>query len=387
MTQLVSTEGTSYMGEMTMIRIARSIVVSTWLAAAAVAGAADLEGSITDADGLALPGANITVTGGGLDRAFAAVSAASGNYVVPGLAAGSYDVRITHIGFRTSTSTGVRVDASGATLNITLERVLLDLEMSVVSASRTQEKALDAPASISVIDADDIATRAVLSVSGLVRDQPGVDFAQTGLVQSNIVTRGFNNIFSGALLTLTDNRIANVPSLRVNVHNFIPVTNEDIERIEVVLGPGAALYGPNSANGVLHIISKSPFQSAGNSLTIGGGERGLVKGFFRHARVVNPQIAYKISLQYYTGEDWKYHDPVEAAARQAALDVARRGHGVGWLAGASGDDLLIGARDFDVQRQSLEFRGDFKPTEDLTAIFSYGYNQGDHIEMTGIGAG
>ena len=359
-----------------MIRIARSIVVSTWLAAAAVAGAADLEGSITDADGLALPGANITVTGGGLDRAFVAVSGASGNYVVPGLAAGSYDVRITHIGFRTSTSTGVRVDASGATLNITLERVLLDLEMSVVSASRTQEKALDAPASISVIDADDIATRAVLSVSGLVRDQPGVDFAQTGLVQSNIVTRGFNNIFSGALLTLTDNRIANVPSLRVNVHNFIPVTNEDIERIEVVLGPGAALYGPNSANGVLHIISKSPFESAGNSLTIGGGERGLVKGSFRHAGVVNPHIAYKISGQYYTGEDWKYHDPVEMAARQAALD-----------AGASEDDLLIGARDFDVQRQSLEARVDFKPTEDLTAIVSYGYNQGDHIEMTGIGAG
>jgi len=266
-----------------MIRIARGIVVSTWLAAAAVAGAADLEGSITDADGLALPGANITVTSSwaavpGLDRVFVAVSGASGNYVVPGLAAGSYDVRITHIGFRTSTSTGVRVDASGATLNIALERVLLDLEMSVVSASRTQEKALDAPASISVIDADDIATRAVLSVSGLVRDQPGVDFAQTGLVQSNIVTRGFNNIFSGALLTLTDNRIANVPSLRVNVHNFIPVTNEDIERIEVVLGPGAALYGPNSANGVLHIISKSPFESAGSSLTMGGGGRGLVKG-------------------------------------------------------------------------------------------------------------
>ncbi|MCH7718574.1 MAG: TonB-dependent receptor plug domain-containing protein, partial [Chloroflexi bacterium] len=275
-------------------------------------------------------------------------------------------------------------DASGASLDSALDRALLDLELSVVTASRTQEKALDAPASISVVLADDIATRSVLSVSAHVRDQPGVDFAQTGLVQSNIVTRGFNNIFSGALLTLTDNRIASVPSLRVNVHNFIPLINEDIERIEVVLGPGAALYGPNSANGVLHIISKSPFESAGNSLTLGGGERGLVKGSFRHAGVVNPYIAYKISGQYYTGEDWKYDDPVEVAARQAAIDAAIDS---GTPADIAADSVLIGARDFDVQRQTLEARVDFRPTEDLTAILSYGYNQGDPIEMTGLGAG
>ena len=53
-----------------MIRIAGNMLVGAWLAAAAVAGAAELKGSITDADGLALPGANIPVTGGGLDRAF-----------------------------------------------------------------------------------------------------------------------------------------------------------------------------------------------------------------------------------------------------------------------------------------------------------------------------
>ncbi|MBQ39429.1 MAG: hypothetical protein CME04_23855 [Gemmatimonadaceae bacterium] len=359
-----------------MIRMARRTLVGAWLATAGIASAAELTGNITDSDGGALPGANITVTGAGLDRAAGAVSGASGEYVVRGLAAGDYKVRITHIGFQTTSRGGVSVGASGASLDITLEPVLLDLELSVVTASRTQERALDAPASISVVEADDIATRSVLTVSGHVRDQPGIDFAQTGLVQGNIVARGFNNIFSGALLTLTDNRIANVPSLRVNVHNFIPVTNEDIERIEVVLGPGSALYGPNSANGVLHIISRSPFESAGSSVTFGGGERGLVKGSFRHAGVVNPYLAYKISAQYYTGEDWNYTDPIETALRQSALAT-----------GASEEDLLIGARDFDVQRRSLEARVDFQPTEDLTAIVSYGYNQGDHIELTGLGAG
>ena len=359
-----------------MTRTIVNFLVYTWLVSATVTGAAELTGNIRGADGAALPGANITVTGGGLERAAGAVSGASGNYVVRGLEAGAYKVSATHIGFRSATHADVQVSASGASLDVTLQVARLDLELSVVSASRRQEKALDAPASISVVEADDIATRSVLTVAGHVRDQPGVDFAQTGLVQGNVVARGFNNIFSGALLTLTDNRIANVPSLRVNVHNFIPMTNEDIERIEVVLGPGAALYGPNSANGVLHIISKSPFDSPGTSATFGGGERGLLKSTFRHAGVVNSKLAYKISAQYYEGEDWNYTDPVEVAARDAAL-----------AAGADAQDLLIGKRDFDIQRQSLEARVDFRPTQDLTAIVSYGYNQGDHIELTGLGAG
>ena len=59
------------------------------------------------------------------------------------------------------------------------------------------------------------------------------------------------------MLALTDNRISKSPSLRLNAYNFIPITNDDIERIELVFGPGSALYGPNCANGVMHIITRS----------------------------------------------------------------------------------------------------------------------------------
>ena len=178
---------------------------------------------------------------------------------------------------------------------------------------------------------------------------------------------GFNNIFSGALLTLTDNRIARVPSLRLNANNFIPVTNDDIERIEVVLGPGSALYGPNSANGVMHVITRSPFVSAGTDVSIGFGERSLRKGSIRHAGSISPRLGYKVSAQYYTGTDWKFNDPVEEAARAA--------------------DPKLKQRDFDLERQSVEARLDYRPAEDMTAILSYGYNKGDHIELTGLGAG
>ena len=359
-----------------MSRTALAVLAALTAAWAVAAEAADLKGTITDADGSPLPGANVVVTGGGLERPHGAVSGAGGSYSVTALPPGMYEVRVTHIGFRTVKRPQVRVDPAGTALDFELQAAVIDLEQSVVSASRSREKALDAPASISIVEAAEIQARPALSVSEHIRDQPGVDFAKTGLVQSNVVARGFNNVFSGALLTMTDNRIARVPSLRVNAQNFIPVTNQDIERIEVVLGPGSALYGPNSADGVMHIITRSPFNSAGTSVSIGGGERSLASGSMRHAGVVNPNLAYKISAQYYTGTDWAYEDPAEAAERQRAI-----------AAGADPDALLIGARDEKIQRQSLEARVDVRPSEDLTAIFTYGYNQGDYIEQTGLGAG
>ena len=69
-----------------------------------------------------------------------------------------------------------------------------------------------------------------------------------GGAQNNVVARGFNNAFSGSILMLQDYRFAGVPSLRVNVPFLMTGTNEDVERIEVLLGPASALYGPNPAN-------------------------------------------------------------------------------------------------------------------------------------------
>ena len=98
------------------------------------------------------------------------------------------------------------------------------------------------------------------------------------------------------MLTLTDNRIARVPSLRLNAYNFIPVTNDDIERIELVLGPGSALYGPNSANGVMHIITRSPLDQQGTNVNVGLGERSVRRFSARHAGKIGEDLGYKLSL-------------------------------------------------------------------------------------------
>ena len=344
-------------------------LLATALAASPALGEdATLSGRVTDADGMPLPGANLVLTGGSLEEPMGASAGADGEYSIAGLEPGRYQLEVTHIGYRTASRPDIELEAGAAgRIDVELLEEVIYLEQSIVSASRSREKALDAPASVAVVEGADIRDKPVLSVSDHVRDLPGVDFAKNGLVQSNAVVRGFNNVFSGAMLTLTDNRIARVPSLRVNAYNFIPVVNEDIERIEVVLGPGSALYGPNSARGVMHIITRSPFASAGTNVRVGMGERSLRKGSFRHAGIINPNLAFKLSAQYYTGNDWEYADPVEEAARKANPDLP--------------------ARDFGVERQSAEARLDYRMDEDLSAVVSAGYNRGDQIELTGLGAG
>ncbi|MBI2503874.1 MAG: TonB-dependent receptor [Candidatus Latescibacteria bacterium] len=319
-------------------------------------GEGRLVGKVEDEAGQALAGANVAVKGAQIPGGRGVSTDGQGKYQMGDLHPGAYEVRASYVGHKPAVKE-IQVGAGEELkLDFVLTSTLIVLEQSVISASRTQEKVLEAPASVAVVEAPEIRNRPVLSVSEHIKNVPGVDISRTGLVQSNAVVRGFNNVFSGALMTLTDNRLAHVPSLRLNAYNFIPVVNDDIERIEVVLGPGSALYGPNSANGVMHILTRSPLNSQGTSIRMGGGERSLRQVEVRHAGVVESKLGYKISAQYYAGTDWKYTDPAETRPR-----------------------------DFNLQRQSIEARLDYRPGEKLSAIAAFGHNQGNYIEMTGLG--
>ena len=328
-----------------------------------------LEGRVVGESGEVLANANLELESAALSQPRGTASEVDGSYRIANLPAGKYQVTITFIGYESQVWTVVVQPGQTARLDATLvEKVILVKGVeSVSSVSRREEKVLDAPASVAVVTASEIVTSPALSVSEHVEGLPGVDIAQTGLVQRNVVVRGFNNVFSGMLLTLTDNRIARVPSLRLNAYNFIPVTNDDIERIEVVLGPGSALYGPNSANGVMHIITHSPFTSSGTDVQLGMGERSLRKASARHAGTIGERLGYKISGQYYTGRDWESSDVEEEKARERNPNIPERS--------------------FDVERQSAEVRLDYRASDELTAILSGGFNIGSHIEMTGVGAG
>ncbi|MCZ6820433.1 MAG: TonB-dependent receptor [Calditrichaeota bacterium] len=341
---------------------------------------ATLAGNVTDSgDGSPLPGANIVLVG----TVMGAASSGNGDFTVGNIPPGTYTVKVSFIGYETSETANVVLSA-GETLTMNFALILTGIEMNPISisASRRPEKMLEAPASVVVLDARQIASRPVLTPTEHLKTTPGVDVATTGMNQSNVVVRGFNNIFSGAMLVLVDNRIARVPGLRFNAYNFISTSNEDIEQAEVVLGPGAALYGPGAANGVFHMITKSPFTSQGTTLSVGGGERDLLVGSLRHAGVVNDKFGYKISAQYYKATDWKFQDPEEPAKLQ--LFRATPGEASGRIAVG---DSIDNVRDFDLEKFSADVRFDYHPSDDVSFILSGGLNRANSLELTGIGAG
>ena len=324
-----------------------------------------IRGRVTDANtGAPLPNVNITAKARDLPEPIGTVTDDDGQYTIAGLSDGVYEVTVTHVGYEAAHRSDVPVEM-GAVVELDFSlavRPVAGMEITVEAVSLVPELSKDAPAGTSVVDGQEVADQTPLNLGEPIKSEPGVDYHQTGLVTGNTVVRGFNNVFSGALLTLVDYRIGRVPSLRVNAHNFIPISPLDIERIEVVRGPASALYGPNSANGVMHIITRSPFDARGTTVSVGAGERSL-RGFtLRHANVLNDKLGYRVSTQYHTGTDWTYVDPVE---------VELRGRN---------------PRDYDVERRTAEFLLDFRPTPGLRATASAGFTEASNIELTGVGA-
>ena len=378
------------MGRSTLVFAART-VLSLVLALPAAAQEGMLAGTVTDAEtGAPVAQAQIQILGGGGSRG--TISGPDGEYQAE-LPAGTYDLVVQLLGYVGARFENVSVAGGGSTTyDVVLTSTVLALDEIVVSASRAApEKATEAPATTHLVSSVEIAERPTPTLSDHLRSAPGVDVITTGLQSTNVVVRGFNNLFSGALHLLTDHRLAGVPSLRVNLLHFIPATDEDVERMEVVLGPGSALYGPNTANGVVHVLTKSPLTSQGTSATLGAGEKSVFQGSYRSAFLVSENLGVKVSGQYLSGDDWEHVDPQESAARLAAdanpefclADRAARGIAA---AGAQAACNRVGIRNFGIERWSVEARSDWRFSENGTLVGTYGRTTSTGIEMTGLGA-
>ncbi|MGH7483811.1 MAG: TonB-dependent receptor domain-containing protein, partial [Longimicrobiales bacterium] len=358
----------------------------------------EVTGRVTDAEsGQPLSGAEVQALGVGGGVAARAITDANGGFQLTGLPPGTYAVTASTVGYETGRAEAVRVVA-GETSMIALQLGVAAFVLNplVVTPGRAgPERAIDAPASVSVVSEEEIDARPAVTPADHLRSTPGIDIISQGVQSTNVVTRGFNNIFSGALLTLTDYRIAGVPSLRVNVLHFVPSTSADLDRIEVVLGPGSALYGPNSASGVLHMITKSPLADQGTSLSFAGGEQDLLKGEFRTAHRLNDRFGLKLSGELLRADEWEFIDPVETAeAAKFAHPVtgpifrANLMSALG-ISAADADERIarIGSRSFDIERWGGEARLDWQATESLTTVLTGGLtNVGNAIELTGLGA-
>ena len=327
-----------------------------------------ITGTVTDLEtGVPVAVAAVRVLGQGGARG---VADSAGEFRVS-VPAGTHSIVVTRIGYETFRTDGVTV-AAGAVVPVTigLRSRALALNPLVVTASRREEKELDAPASVSTLSGEQISRMIAPTPADHIRTLPGVDLATTGITQSYVVVRGFNNVASGRLLSIVDNRYARIPALRINAINMIPATDMDIERIEVARGPGAALYGPNAAEGVMHIITYSPIDRPGTTVALAGGERSLLQFLMRSAHRVSERFGLKVSGQYLRGNDWEYEDPWEVAAREQNPGHPR-----------------VGVRNPLNERYFADLRADYRFADDGEVIVSGGLNTSlSSINLTSIGS-
>jgi len=280
-----------------------------------IAQTGSIRGTITDQEvGDPLIGANIIIDGTNMGAA----TDVEGSYQITNVPAGEHVLKVTYIGYEEQQKPISIEPEQELIADFSLLSEAIQMQTYVVTASRKRERVEDAPASISVITQTDIRRESNTNLGDYMKTVKGVEFTQSGIDSYNLSARGFNTSFSSRLLTLTDGRMANVPSLRLIAYNVIPVSFEDVQQIEVVLGPSSALYGPNAYTGVLNIITSSPLDASGTTINLQGGVLSqkdsdpMQKYTMRHASNFKDMrlgglklgdLGFKVSAVIFRGED------------------------------------------------------------------------------------
>ena len=187
-------------------------------------------------------------------------------------------------------------------------------EQVVVSASRTEQQLIDAPAAVSLITSDVVENSTATNMGDLLRAVPGVNVTQLTARDVNITTRGATSTLSTSQLALVDGRSIYLDFYGMVMWDFVPSNPREIKRIEVIRGPASAVWGANALNGVINVITKTPREMAGTSFAVGAGsfnrevdDNGADNGslFYvrgTHAQAVNDRWAYRVSAGTYDSD-------------------------------------------------------------------------------------
>lgn len=230
---------------------------------------------------------------------------ANGIYVLPNLEPGVYTLVFSAIGYATTELKITVPEAQKIVQNVVLMPSTLQMdEVVVLGASLRAERITDAPAAVSLVDGKDIARNAGSGqLPKLLEMQPGVDMVQNGLNDFNVNTRGFNSSLNRRLLVLLDGRDLGTAFLGATEWNGLSTPLEELGRLELVRGPGSALYGANAYNGVLNITSLPPKSTPGTRIILGGGELSTIRGDIRHAGT-SGHLSYRINAGGYQGDSF-----------------------------------------------------------------------------------
>lgn len=248
-----------------------------------------------------LPFINVLIQNTGLGAA----TDINGNYKFSGIPVGTHRVIVSAVGYSRLEETVIIEAGKETNKNFTIRSTIIDVsEVVVYGASLRQERITEAPSAISVIEARDIQRFASHGqIAKLLEMEPGIDIAQSGLFDFNINTRGFNSSLNRRVLILLDGRDLGTAFLGATEWNGLSTPLEELGRIELVRGPGSALYGANAFNGVMNISSIRPRDSEGTRINLTAGESSSYRGDIRFANTVG-KLSYRSVLGGYQGKSF-----------------------------------------------------------------------------------
>ena len=184
----------------------------------------------------------------------------------------------------------------------------------VVTASRHEERLMNAPVTMTVIPAEAIDCSPSPNLTGLLRVVPGMHTTQTSARDVNIASRAATGTLVDSLLVLLDGRSIYQDFFGLVMWDFLPIDTSEIKQVEVIRGPASAVWGANAMTGVVNVISKTPRELAGSSATVRFGQHdrtrsgepfdggSLVTVNALHAAILDDRLAYKVSAGFLTEE-------------------------------------------------------------------------------------
>ena len=207
------------------------------------------------------------------------------------------------------------------------------MNLKVTSVSKREQKLADAAAAIFVITQDDIRRSGARTIPEALRLVPGLEVARIDENKWAIASRGFNGRFTNKLLVLIDGRSVYTPLFSGVYWNVQDVLLEDVDRIEVIRGPGATLWGANAVNGVINIMTKPADATQGGLVTAQAGDALRGAGQVRFGGKLGENVSYRAYSKYF---NW-----------DSSTDERGRDAFDGWNAARMGFRLDGGSREGD----------------------------------------
>ena len=175
---------------------------------------------------------------------------------------------------------------------------LMDMDVNVTSVAKKSTRVIDSPAAVTVITQDDMRRLGITRVPEALRMVPGLDVGRISANTWAISSRGFNEQYANKLLVLIDGRTVYTPSFGGVFWDVQDLMIEDIDRIEVIRGPGATLWGANAVNGVINITTKNARDTRGGLLASVAGSEEQPAVSVRYGGELGDAVHYRTYAKY-----------------------------------------------------------------------------------------